>query len=193
MFAGHVSRPLTDSMINLKEHYNKVVIAAMQAKFGYKNILAVPHIQKVVLNVGLGSALKDQKFFESAKDTLRIITGQKSIERKARKSIANFKIRKGQTIGLSVTLRGIRMYHFIERFIKFTLPRVRDFRGLDFKALDKEGNLTVGLREVSAFPEIRAGEAERQHGLEITVVHNAATHEEGLELLKLMGFPFRTK
>lgn len=192
-YADRASRPLTNSMTNLKEHYNKIVIPAMQAKFGYKNILAVPRIRKVVLNVGLGSALKDQKFLESARDTLRIITGQTPTERKARKSIANFKIRKGQTIGLAVTLRGLRMYHFIERFINLALPRVRDFRGLDPNALDKEGNLTIGLREVAAFPEIRAGEAERQHGLEVTIVHNAKTRETGLELLRLIGFPFRAK
>lgn len=177
--------------MNLKEHYQKNVIPAMQEKFGYKNRMTVPRPEKVILNIGISASTKDPKAIESAKETLRMISGAQPAARVARKSISNFKIRRGQTVGLIVTLRGRRMYDFLERLIKLTLPRTRDFRGLDSRLVDRSGNLSLGLREAVAFPEAKAGEIERQHGLEITVVTNANNREEGLELLRLMGFPFR--
>lgn len=178
--------------MTLKEHYLKSVIPALQARFGYKNVMAVPRMLKVVVNVGISSSQKDPKVIEGVRETIRLTTGQQPVERKARKSISNFKIRKDQTVGLMVTLRGARMYHFVEKLIKLTLPRVRDFRGLQPTSMDGRGNFTLGFREAVAFPEVRAGELDRQHGMEVTVVTNARNREEGLELLRLIGFPFRT-
>lgn len=178
------------SMLTFKEHYQQVAIPALQEQFGYKNRLAAPRVIKAVVNVGISSGLKDTKVLESVKETLRMITGQQPVERKARKSISNFKIRQGQVVGLSVTLRGSRMNDFLDRLVHLAFPRVRDFRGLKTTMVDGRGNLTVGFRESVAFPEVRAGETERQHGLEVTVVTNARKREEGLELLRLMGFPF---
>ena len=163
----------------------------MQEQFGYSNRLAVPRMIKVVVNVGISSGQKDQKFLETAKETLRLVCGQKPVERQAKKAISNFKIRKGQTVGLMVTMRGARMYDFLEKLLCLTLPRVRDFRGISPSTVDSHGNLTIGLREAVAFPEIQAGDMERQHGLEITVVTNAKTREKGLALFTLMGVPFR--
>lgn len=165
----------------------------MQAKFGFKNRMAVPRLIKVVVNVGISAANKDQKFLEVAKETLRTICGQQPVERKARLSIAGFKVRKGQIVGLKATLRGPRMYDFLEKLLRLALPRVRDFRGLKESAVDAGGNLTIGFREAVAFPEVKAGDMERQHGLEITVATNARVREQGLELFKLLGFPFRDR
>lgn len=176
----------------LKEHYQHNVIPAMQAKFGFKNRLAVPRLIKVAVNVGISAANKDQKFLETAKETLRTICGQQPIERKARLSISGFKVRKGQIVGLQTTLRGPRMHDFLDKLLHLAFPRVRDFRGLQESAVDAGGNLTIGFREAVAFPEVKAGDMERQHGLEITVVTNAKKREQGLELFKLLGFPFRT-
>lgn len=178
--------------MDLKEHYQKNIVPAMQERFGYKNRMAVPKIVKVVLNAGLSSGNKDPKFFDTIKETFAMISGQQPIPRKARLSISNFKIRKGQTIGVSVTLRGSRMYDFLDKLVKLALPRVRDFRGLSVNAIDDQGNYTIGFREATAFPEVKAGAIERQHGFEITVVTSAKTKEEGLELLRLMGFPFKS-
>lgn len=178
-------------MKNIQEHYKATVIPAMQEQFGYKNVMAVPRIIKVVLNVGVSSSLKDAKAQETIKETLRIITGQAVVARKARISISNFKIRKGQIVGFTTTLRGKRMYDFLERLINLTFPRVRDFRGLNPNSVDERGSFTVGFHEAVAFPEIKAGEIERQHGLEITVVTNAKSGEKGRALLKYMGFPFK--
>ena len=177
--------------MTLKEHYHNQVVPALMAKFGYTNRMAVPRVLKVVLNVGISAGNKDPKFLESVKGTLRQITGQQPVERQARKSISNFKIRQGQVVGVMVTLRGPRMYDFLDKLIHLSLPRVRDFRGLQTSAVDAQGNFTLGLREAVAFPETKAGDMERQHGLEITVATNARKHETGLELLKLLGFPFR--
>jgi len=146
-----------------------------------------------VLNVGISSGQKDQKYLETVKETLRMISGQEPQARGARKSISNFKIREGQTVGLRVTLRGPRMYHFLEKLIKVTFPRSRDFRGLSPTTFDAHGNFTLGLRESVAFPEIKAGELAHAHGIEIGVVTTAKNKEEGLALLKQMGFPFREK
>lgn len=180
-------------MLRLKEHYEKQVIPAMQEKFGLRNRMAVPRPVKAVLNVGISAQLKDAKAIEAIKDTLRTVSGQTPIERLAKKSISNFKIRKGQTVGLMVTLRGKRMYDFLEKLVWLTFPRMRDFRGLSPISFDSRGNFTIGLREGIAFPEIKAGDIERQHGLEITIVTTAKNREQGLALLKLLGFPFRDK
>ena len=176
--------------MRIKEHYDTKVIPAMQEKFGFKNRMAVPRVVKIVLNVGVSSNLKDSKAQETIKDTLKTVSGQNPVAKSAKKSVSNFKIRKGQTVGLMVTLRGPRMYDFLEKLINLTFPRMRDFRGLRSTSFDERGNFTLGLRESSAFPEIKAGDIERQHGLEITVVTNASNRQQGLEMLRLMGFPF---
>ncbi len=177
--------------MNLQEKYITKVIPALKEKFGYKNDLAAPKLLKVIINTGIGQGLKDPKFKETAKQTLARITGQKPVERKAKKAISGFKIRQNQIIGLVVTLRRERMYDFVDKLINIALPRTRDFRGLDPKSLDGKGNLTIGFREHLAFPEIKADEVEKLHGLEVTIVTTAKNDEEGLELLKLLGFPFK--
>jgi large subunit ribosomal protein L5 len=177
--------------MNLREKYLKQVIPAMKEKFGYKNDLAVPKLEKVIVNVGIGQGLKDIKFKENVEATLMRITGQKPVERKARKAISGFKIKKGQVVGLMVTLRKKRMYDFVDKLINIALPRTRDFRGLNPKSMDGHGNLTIGFKEHIAFPEIKADEVERLHGLEVVIVTSARDDERGLELLKLLGFPFK--
>lgn len=178
-------------MNRIKENYQKTIISAMKEKFGYKNNLEVPRLEKVVINIGTGKGLKDSKFNEVAEDTLQRITGQKPIKTVAKKSISNFKIREGLIVGMVATLRGERMYDFIDKLISVTFPRVRDFQGLDAKSIDKSGNLNIGFKEHIAFPEIQSDEVEKIHGLEITVVTTANNKEEGLELLSLLGFPFK--
>lgn len=163
----------------------------MRERFGYKNRMEIPRVVKVVLNAGISSAHKERTMIEQVKETLRLVTGQQSVERKAKKSISSFKVRKGQTVGAMVTLRGPRMYQFLERLLSFTFPRVRDFRGLDLRLIDRRGNLNIGFRESAAFPESDAGDPARQHGLEVTIVTTAGDQEKGLALLNLMGFPFK--
>jgi len=177
--------------MKLQEFYKKQVIPELKKQFAYKNDLQVPKLEKVVLNVGLSKGLKEASFMEVVEDTLIRISGQKPVKTKAKKSISNFKIRKGLVIGMKVTLRGKRMYDFVDKLIKVTLPRVRDFRGLDLKTLDKEGNLNIGIKEHLAFPEIKADEIEKMHGLEVTIVTTAQTKEEGQALLIALGFPFK--
>lgn len=178
-------------MNQLKEKYQKKVIPEMKKIFGYKNNLAVPYLDKVVINIGTGQGLKDAKFNEVVENTLQRITGQKPVKTNAKKSISNFKIRKGLVVGMMVTLRGNRMYDFVDKLINITLPRVRDFRGLEIKAVDDQGNLNIGLKEHVAFPEIKADEVEKIHGLQVAIITTAKNKKEGLELLKLLGFPFR--
>src|SRR3989338_6954451 len=178
-------------MMNLKEKYQKVVTPALEEKFGYKNNLAVPRIDKVVVNVGTGQGLKDAKFNEVVAATLERITGQRPIRVAAKKSISNFKIRAGLVVGMMVTLRGKRMYDFVDKLINITLPRVRDFRCLETRSVDPQGNLNLGFKEHIAFPEIKSDEVEKIHGLEISIVTTAKSREEGLELLTLLGLPFR--
>lgn len=177
--------------MSMQEHYRTQVVSVLKERFGYKNVMAVPKIVKVVLNIGVPSGVKEQKALQVMSETLRTIAGQNPVARPAKKSISNFKVRKGQTVGFKVTLRGKRMYDFLEKFVRLTLPRVRDFRGLDSKMVDRRGSFSIGFREAVAFPEVKAGELEHQHGLEVTVVTTAKKREEGLALLKLMGFPFR--
>lgn len=174
----------------LKIKYQKEVIPAMKQKFGYRNDLAAPRLEKVVVSAGLSLGLKDPKFLEIVEETIKKITGQKPVKTLAKKSISNFKIRKGMPVGMMATLRGKRMYDFVDKFIHVILPRVRDFRGLSPKFLDEGGNLSVGFRENICFPEVKSEEIERIHGLQVTIKTTAKNREQGSELLKLLGFPF---
>lgn len=177
--------------MRLKEKYKKEVVPAMVERFKYSNALAVPKLEKVSINSGTGKALKDEKFLEAVEATLIRISGQHPVKTKARKSIAAFKIREGMTVGVRLTLRGARMYDFVEKLINVSLPRVRDFQGLDPKSVDGHGNISIGFKEHVVFPEIKSDEVERSIGLEVTVTTNAKTREEGFELLTLLGFPFK--
>jgi len=177
--------------MSLKEKYNSKVVPEMMKKFGYKNRMQTPKLVKVVLNVGISSKFKDTNVLEVATNTLRKITGQKPVEKKAKKSISAFKIRGGQIVGLCVTLRRGKMYDFTERFVNITLPRVRDFRGLNPKSFDGKGNYSIGFKEQISFPEITATDAEKLHGMEAVFVTTAKTDEEAKALLEFLGFPFR--
>jgi large subunit ribosomal protein L5 len=175
----------------LQLKYEKEAVSEMQRLFGDENSLAVPKIVKAVVNVGLKQGLKDPKYIETAEQTLARITGQKPVKTLAKKSISNFKIRQGMVVGMMVTLRGKRMYDFLDKLVNVTLPRVRDFRGLSPDSVDDRGNLSIGFREYIAFPEIRPDEVERLHGLEIAIATTAKSREKGLVLFKTLGFPFR--
>ncbi len=177
--------------MRLKEKYKKQIVPKMEEKFGFKNDMLVPQIVKVVLNVGFGNHPKEKEFMASVEKGLTKITGQKPVFTKAKKSISAFKIREGLVIGAKVTLRGQRMYDFIEKLVDATFPRVRDFRGISDKAVDGQGNLTVGFKDYAAFPEVRLEEVDNNFGLEISLSTNAKTREEGLELFRLLGFPFK--
>ncbi len=174
----------------LKEKFQKEILPQIMKKSKYKNIWQAPRLQKAVINVGLGIGTKDSKYIDIAEETLLRITGQKPIKTQARISISNFKVRKGQVIGLKVTLRGRRMYDFVDKIINVTLPRIRDFRGISIKTVDKNGNINIGFREHIAFPEIKSDEVEKIHGLQVTITTSAKSQEEGIELFKLLGFPF---
>jgi len=185
-------------MTGLKEKYKKEIIPAMQEKFGYKNVMAVPKIEKVVINTGFGrlitgakSSEEQKKMSESILNDLALICGQRPVLTKAKKSISGFKLREGTSIGAMVILRGQRMYDFLERVVNIALPRVRDFRGIDLKSFDKKGNLTIAIREHTAFPEVFAEKVKMVFGFEITVVTNAKSRDEGIELLRLLGFPIK--
>jgi large subunit ribosomal protein L5 len=178
-------------MLRLQEKYKKQIILAMREKFGYKNDLAVPKIEKVVVNTGIGRALKDEKAQGEITKDLTLITGQKPTQKQAKKAIAAFKTRRGMVVGLAVTLRGKRMYDFLGRLIDIAIPRSRDFRGLKELSIDKEGNLNIGIKEQIIFPEISAESAKNIFGLEICVKTTAKRKEEGVELLRLMGFPIK--
>lgn len=170
--------------------YREEVLPAMMQEFGYKNVMQVPRITKVVLNIGVGDALDDAKALDGAIEDLRVITGQQPQVTRAKKSIASFKLREGRAIGVRVTLRGERMWSLIDRLLNIALPRIRDFRGVPSK-LDGRGNYTIGLREQLVFPEIDFDKIEKVRGLEITIVTTAKTDEEGRRLLQLLGTPFR--
>lgn len=178
-------------MNRLKQKYIKEIAPAMQAKFGYKNKMAVPKIEKITVNVGISSGRRDDKFLETVEKTLTRITGQKPVFTKAKKAISAFKIREGNVVGAKVTLRGEKMYDFLDKLISITLPRVRDFRGVSTKAVDRAGNLNIGFKEHIAFPEVGASEIEMLHGLEVCISTNARNHEQGFELFNLMGVPFK--
>lgn len=175
---------------NMAEKYKREVIPAMQEKFGYKNIMAVPKIVKVVVNSGVGR-IRDEKQHEEIRKFLALITGQKPAPRPAKKAIASFKTRQGLIIGYQVTLRGKRMWDFLSRLVNIALPRTRDFRGIDGKSFDPRGNLTIGVKEHIVFPEMIGEDYRFLFGLEVTVVAMAKKREEGVELLRLMGFPIR--
>lgn len=175
----------------LLEKYRKEVVPAMQKEFKLENVMAVPKIEKVVVNIGIGRILKDGKAIERVEKDLTILTGQKPIPRKAKKSIAGFKTREGMDIGYSVTLRGKRMYDFLDRLIAIALPRSKDFRGIDPKNVDQGGSLNLGIKEHSIFPEIQYESVKDIFGLQVTVVTTAKNREKGLKLFKLMGFPIK--
>lgn len=177
----------------LHKYYSETVVPALKKELGYKNIMQVPRVEKVVLNVGYGKHVKDKNYIEHVEKTLAMISGQKPVHNKTTKSISNFKIRSGMAIGASVTVRGEKMYEFLYKLINLAFPRVRDFRGISPKSFDRSGNYSVGLKEQLAFPEVTAEMGEVIHGIEITVVTNAKTKEEGLALLKKLGFPFKDK
>lgn len=177
----------------LETVYKTKVVPGLKSQFGYTNMYQTPKIVKVSVNVGLGRALKDPSYLEIVSDSLEKITGQKPVKTRAKKSIAGFKIREGQVIGMKVTLRKQRMMDFVTKLLTFALPRVRDFRGLDSKGIDARGSLTIGFRENIAFPEVKSDEIEKVHGLEITITTNAKSREEGLALFTLFGFPFKKK
>lgn len=176
---------------NLLQKYRKDVIPAMQKEFKIENVMAVPRIEKVVLNVGIGKVSKDDKFVEKIQNDLMLLSGQRPVFRKAKKSISGFKSREGMNVGLTVTLRGRRMYDFMERLNNVALPRSKDFRGIDSKHFDKAGNLNLGLKEHSIFPEIHFESIKDIFSMQITVTTTAKNREQGVELLKLMGFPIK--
>ena len=177
-------------MSRLKDQYKNEIIDAMQKKFGYKNIMEVPKLDKIVINMGVGEAKENAKALESAVRDLEIISGQKAVLTKAKNSIANFKIREGQNIGCKVTLRGDKMYDFLDRLVNLALPRVRDFRGVNPNAFDGRGDYALGIKEQIIFPEIEYDKIDKVRGMDVIIVTTAKTDEEARELLTLFGMPF---
>ena len=177
-------------MSRLKEKYQNEIVDALMKKFGYKNIMEVPKLDKVVINMGVGEAKENAKLLEAAVKDMETITGQKAVLTRAKNSVANFKIREGMPIGCKVTLRGEKMYEFVDRLINLSLPRVRDFRGVNPNAFDGRGNYALGIKEQLIFPEIEYDKIEKIHGMNIIIVTTAKTDEEARALLKLMGMPF---
>lgn len=178
-------------MARMKEKYDNEIRPALHEKFGYKNVMEIPKLDKIVINMGLGETIQNPKAMDAAINDLTAICGQKPIITKAKKSIAAFKLREGMPIGCKVTLRGERMYQFADRLISVALPRVRDFKGVSPKAFDGRGNYTLGLKEQLIFPEIEYDKIDKLRGMEVGFVTSAKTDEESRELLKLMGMPFR--
>ena len=177
-------------MSRLKDLYNDEIVKAMIDKFGYKNIMEVPKLDKIVVKMGVGEAKENAKVLESAVKDMEAITGQKAVTTKARKSVANFKIREGQAIGCKVTLRGEKMYEFADRLINLALPRVRDFRGVSANGFDGRGNFALGIKEQIIFPEIEYDKVDKVRGMDIIFVTTAKTDEEARELLRLFGMPY---
>lgn len=175
----------------LKETYQNEIAAAMQAKFGYKNVMQIPKLDKIVINMGVGEAKENSKTLDSAVKDLEIIAGQKVVVTRAKKSVANFKIREGMPIGCKVTLRGDKMYEFADRLINLALPRVRDFRGVSADAFDGRGNYALGIKEQLIFPEIEYDKVDKVRGMDVIFVTTAQTDEEARELLRLFGMPFK--
>ncbi len=178
-------------MARLKEYYQKEVVPGLIKEFGYKNVHEIPKITKIIVNMGLGEAVQDVKIIDKAAAELTLISGQKPVVTKARKSIASFKLREGMPIGCTVTMRGARMYEFLDRLINAVLPRVRDFRGISPKGFDGRGNYTLGLNDQSVFPEIEYDAIDKLRGMNITVVTTAGSDDEGRSLLSAFGMPFR--
>jgi large subunit ribosomal protein L5 len=179
-------------MSRLKERYTNDVAPALMKEFGYKNVMAIPKIHKVVVNMGLGEATQNAKIADTGADEVMRITGQKPVVTRAKKSIAQFKVRKGMPIGAMVTLRGERMWEFLDRLVSIALPRVRDFRGVSPRGFDGRGNFTLGLKDQLIFPEIDYMKVDKARGMNISVVTTAKTDEESRKLLQLLGMPFRT-
>ena len=178
-------------MSRLRERYEKDVVPALKKEFGYDNVMAIPKIRKIVVNMGLGEATQNAKIVDTGADELSRVTGQKPVVTRAKKSIAQFKVRKGMPIGTMVTLRGERMWDFLDRLVSVALPRVRDFRGVSPKGFDGRGNYTLGLKDQLLFPEIDYMKVDKARGMNISVVTTAATDEESRKLLQLLGMPFR--
>jgi large subunit ribosomal protein L5 len=178
-------------MTRLKQKYQTEVVPALQKEFGYKNVMAVPKIEKVVVNMGLGEATSNAKIIDTGADELARITGQKPVVRRAKKSIAAFKVRKGQPVATMVTLRGERMWEFLDRLMSIALPRVRDFKGVSPRGFDGRGNYTLGLRDQLLFPEIDYMKVDKARGMNVSVVTTAKTDEEARKLLQFIGMPFR--
>jgi large subunit ribosomal protein L5 len=179
-------------MNRLREKYQKDVVPALKKEFGYANVMAIPKVTKVVINMGLGEATSNAKIIDTAADELGKITGQKAAVRRATKSIAQFKVRQGQPVGVMVTLRGERMYEFLDRLVGIALPRVRDFKGISSKGFDGRGNYTLGLKDQIIFPEIDYMKVDKARGMNVSVVTTAKTDEEARKLLQLIGLPFRS-
>lgn len=175
----------------LKEKYQNEIVPALLSKFNYKSVMQVPKVEKIIINMGVGEAVANAKTLDSAIEDLQLIAGQKPVVTRAKKSIAGFKLREGMPIGAKVTLRGERMYHFLDKLMNVSLPRVRDFRGVSSKAFDGRGNYTLGLKEQLIFPEIEYDKIDTVRGMDIVIVTSAKTDEEARELLTQMGMPFR--
>jgi large subunit ribosomal protein L5 len=190
-YAANIEEGLEVKTARLKVRFRQEGVPALMKEFGFNNPMQVPRLEKIVVNMGLGEALANNKILESAVDQLAAITGQKPVVTRARKSIANFKLRQGQAIGCAVTLRGDRMYEFMDRLVNAALPRVRDFKGVSSKAFDGRGNYTLGLREQIIFPEINIDQIEKVKGMNITFVTTAKNDEQGLALMRHFGMPFR--
>ena len=178
-------------MNRLHEKYNKEIVPSLREKYNYKSLMAIPKLDKIVVNMGVGDATSNSKLLDAAVSDLKEITGQQPIVTKAKKAVANFKVREGQGIGCKVTLRGENMYNFLDKLIAVALPRVRDFRGLSSKAFDGRGNYTIGIKEQLIFPEIEFDDVVKVRGMDIVLVTTAKTNEEAHELLKELGIPFR--
>ena len=179
-------------MSRMRERYVSEVMPALRKEFGYRSVMAIPKLEKIVVNMGLGEATQNVKLVDVGVDELSRITGQRAVIRRAKKSVAQFKVRQGMPIGSMVTLRGQRMYEFLDRLVSVALPRVRDFRGISLRGFDGRGNYTLGLKDQLIFLEIDYMKVDKTHGMNISVVTTAQTDEEGQKLLKLMGMPFRT-
>ena len=179
-------------MSRLRDHYQKDVVPALEKEFGYNNVMAIPKVRKVIVNMGLGDATQNAKIVDTGVDELGRITGQKAVVTRAKKSIAQFKVRKGMPIGAMVTLRGERMWEFLDRLMAVALPRVRDFRGVSPRGFDGRGNFTMGLKDQLLFPEIDYMKVDKARGMNVSVVTTAKTDEESRKLLQLLGVPFRT-
>ena len=191
--AKKVAKQAVPAKPRLKERYLKEIQPLLMKEFSYKNPMQVPRLSKVVLNVGMGEAITNVKLLDAAASELALLTGQRPILTKAKKSIAGFKLREGIPIGCKVTLRGDRMYEFLDRLLGIALPRIRDFRGLSTKGFDGTGNFTIGIKEQLIFPELKYDEIAAIHGMDITIVTTARNNEEGRSLLKYFGMPFRTE
>lgn len=179
--------------MNLKERYKREIVPALKEEFGIKNVYAVPAVKRVTVSVGVSAKQKDTKLMETAEETLKRITGQKPVRTKAKKSIAGFKIREGNEVGIMVTLRGKRMWDFLTKLTTTTFPRIRDFRGISRKQVDAQGNISIGFKENLAFPEISPDAVDRLHGLQVTVTTSAKDRERGVKLFEALGFPFKNE